>query len=303
MIWRILKWITALALLGVVLFSGVVYWYFYSNHAPKTDMFPLNIASLRDAANDQAGEKPSQIEVEIISHTPAPRIAMVGGTNWSEIDLIRAAYRIVSPEASIILDTGYSESVARETGATDYSSAAWTRTRQHIAAADMVLITHAHIDHSGGLDASAGNAWLSRLQIETLEAQGHSVPRGAQMIEFGTDGLFSPAPGIVIVQASGHTPGSQLVYVQLSDETEILFMGDTASMLDNVRLQRPRSRFVMERLTQADRGAVFAQTKALKALSEAAPDLMLVPGHDSAAIEALIEKGVLKARFTSSPAP
>lgn len=297
LIWRVLKGLGLLAALMALVFLGSVYWYFYSNHAPKADIFALDIDRLRNAAEQQIGEKPSHIEVEIISHTPAPRIAMVAGTDWGDVDLVRTSYRIVTYDGSIILDTGHSEIDARESGATEYDGAAWARTREHIVAAKMVLVTHAHGDHSGGLDAATDNAWLSTSQQTTLETLGHQVPQGVLPIDFDTSGLFSPAAGVVIVAAAGHTPGSQLVYVQLADGGEVLFMGDTASMLENVQLQRPRSRFVMEHLTKADRGAVFAQTRALKALSDAVPELALVPGHDAAAIEGLIARSVLKAGF------
>jgi hypothetical protein len=46
-----------------------------------------------------------------------------------------------------------------------------------------------------------------------------------------------------------------------------------------------------------DRNAVFAQLAALKAIHEREPAVAIVPGHDSAAIDALVADGTLVAGF------
>ena len=40
------------------------------------------------------------------------------------------------------------------------------------------------------------------------------------------DRLYAVAPGVVLVSAPGHSPGSQLVYVRLADYREVLLVGD-----------------------------------------------------------------------------
>jgi len=42
---------------------------------------------------------------------------------------------------------------------------------------------------------------------------------------------------------------------------------------------------------------VFAELATLKALHEAAPDLLIVPGHDPMAVDELIASGALTAQF------
>lgn len=299
-LWRSLRWLIALAVLAAALFTLAVYWFFYNNSAPAAPVFPLEIAALRAAAG-APGAKPTHIEVETISHTPVPKIAMVAGTSWAEIDLIRVSYRIISPDRVIILDTGHTEENARSFGATQYDNAAWDRVQSAVAVADKVVITHAHADHSGGLGASTGNAFLSPAQIETFAALGEPAPPRYEPIMFDANGLAPFAPGIVLIAAPGHTPGSQMIFVQLESGREFLFMGDTASLADNVRLQRPRARFVTDRIAKSDRGAIFAQTRALRALAEATPELALVPGHDTEAIGALTDRGWLSNGFSNAP--
>jgi glyoxylase-like metal-dependent hydrolase (beta-lactamase superfamily II) len=90
-----------------------------------------------------------------------------------------------------------------------------------------------------------------------------------------------------------------MVYVRQADGREFLFAGDAASSLDNVRLVRPRSRYVMVfGGHEDDRDAVFRQTSAMKKLMDANPDLTLVPGHDEAALLDLENQGLLKRGFS-----
>ena len=106
--------------------------------------------------------------------------------------------------------------------------------------------------------------------------------------------------GVVLIKAPGHTPGSQMIYVHQADGREFLFMGDVASMLDNVRLQQQRSRYVTSRISGDDRAAVAAQLQAIAQTSRENPALILVPGHDAATIERLTQRGLLVRGFRFS---
>jgi len=103
------------------------------------------------------------------------------------------------------------------------------------------------------------------------------------------------APGIVLVKAPGHTPGSQMVYVQMANASEFLFIGDVAWHLRNIETQRERPRLLTWVLLKEDRFAVFGQLATLYRLHQTQPDLHIVPGHDGAAIDRLVASGALKA--------
>ena len=111
-------------------------------------------------------------------------------------------------------------------------------------------------------------------------------------------GMLPIAPGVVLVKAPSHTPGSQLVFVQFADGSEYLFMGDISSLDRNWRETRARSRLVGDLIVDEDRAAVFSWLKAFKALSEANPDVTMVPSHDGIVIDQLVEAGRLKRGFT-----
>ena len=106
------------------------------------------------------------------------------------------------------------------------------------------------------------------------------------------------APGVVLLTAPGHTPGSQLVFVQLADGRELLFLGDVAWQFTNIEHQRERARLVTLMIGE-DRTLVLSQLRALAELHEKEPKLAIVPGHDAAVIEKLIAEGTLVPRFES----
>ena len=118
------------------------------------------------------------------------------------------------------------------------------------------------------------------------------------------DGLHMIAPGIVLIKAPGHTPGSQMVYVRLNNGREYIFMGDAASLAENVRRLAIRSRYVTSGRgapTHDDRPQVAAETRRLHALQAANPQLILVPGHDGATFERFIAQGQMMRGFSVSP--
>ncbi|MCA8900640.1 MAG: MBL fold metallo-hydrolase [Hyphomonas sp.] len=299
---RVLQGVIALAIVAGLSFLAMVYWFFYDNRMPaQASASPLDIAAIRQAAGTIPGPKATGIEVETLSHTLVPKIAMVAATSWDKVDMVRNSYRVVFPERALIIDTGQSREDALRYNAHEYDDAAWTRMLAAIAQADTVIVTHGHGDHAGGLEASADvpgiadAARLSAAQVATMQAGGLETQAFAPSLDY--QGLFALAPGVVLIPAPGHTPGSQMVYVELADGREFLFLGDTASLLDNVRLGRIRSHYVTDRIGNDDRQAVFLQTAALQRMSEEAPDLILVPGHDAAVTADLVARGQLLAGF------
>lgn len=97
---------------------------------------------------------------------------------------------------------------------------------------------------------------------------------------------------MVLIKAPGHTPGSQMVYVQTADGTEYLLVGDVAWKMRNIDQVRERARLVTMMMGE-DRGEVLNELAALHALQQAEPKLHIVPGHDGAAVQALIESGAM----------
>ncbi len=307
------RWISRLGKLFAVLAllaACAIYWLFYDNRMPSSGKYAIDMATIRAEASRIAGDKASRIEIETLSHNTLPRIVMVAGTSWGKVDQIRTSYRLVFPSSSIIVDTAYDPKTAAIYKVDSFDNAAWRRLLKAMDDASQIVVTHEHNDHLGGLMASPNvtkllaKARLTPEQVANTKAlKPLRWPAGSRETfqAFQYDTLIAIAPGVVLVKAAGHTPGSQMIYVQRADGQEYIFMGDTASSADNVKLERIRSRLVTDYYTQEDRTAVFLQTKALHDLSVAEPKIVLVPGHDAASIDGLVQSNLLMRGFTSTP--
>lgn len=237
---------------------------------------------------------------------------MVAGAGWKKIEMVRNAYRVVAGDASVIIDTGFSRAAAEadgaEYGVRSYDDNAWRRLLAAMDEAALIVVTHEHEDHIGGLlesplaESLLPKSLLNPEQVREAPANLWPVADRQGYASFEYSGVKAIAPGVVLIRASGHTPGSQMIFVKLEDGAEFLFLGDAASMLDNVRLRRQRSRLVTNYYSRDDRRAVARQLNALNDLTKAEPEVMLIPGHDGTAIQSLVDRGALERGFSGRAA-
>jgi glyoxylase-like metal-dependent hydrolase (beta-lactamase superfamily II) len=96
-------------------------------------------------------------------------------------------------------------------------------------------------------------------------------------------------PGVALIKAPGHTPGSQMVYVALESGREYLFIGDSAWHMDGVRLIKGKD----APWVQEDAPALLAQLKWLNQLSQTEKNLFIIASHDDDERKELIGKGIL----------
>lgn len=285
--------------------ASLTYWFFYDNTEPKQPEFSIEIAELRREATRLGGEAPLRIEVETIARNLVPEIAMVSGARWKKIEMVRNSYRIVWPDRSIVLEAPYDEVSSVMHGPGEYDAAPWGRMLKAMDEASSIIVTHEHLDHIGGIFQNPNRSlhWpktlLTQELIDGVPEELWSADERRNYGPFVYSGLKAIAPGVVVVSAPGHTRGSQMVYVQRADGKEFLFVGDVASMADNINKERLRSRYVSTFHAQDDRGAVSSQLKALGRLRNSAPELTFVPGHDGAEISRLERAGLLSREFST----
>jgi N-acyl homoserine lactone hydrolase len=101
-----------------------------------------------------------------------------------------------------------------------------------VAAIDMVVNTHLHFDHCGGNRLFADTPiYVQRRELDDARGQDdYTIPEwvDAPGVEYTpVDGELELLPGIRLLPAPGHTPGSQVVVVE-TDTRPIVLVGDTA---------------------------------------------------------------------------
>jgi glyoxylase-like metal-dependent hydrolase (beta-lactamase superfamily II) len=141
---------------------------------------------------------------------------------------------------------------------------------------------------------------LTKQQFEGLaRASKEPIPPAyASMAHLDLTAPTRIAQGVVMIPAPGHTIGSAMFYVRHADGREVLFLGDIAWAISNVRTATMRPRFVEQFfLSGENRAQVADQIRALFNLSQAEPALIMIPAHDDAYLGELMASGLLKPHF------
>jgi len=306
-----LKW-GGYALLAVVAVSMLAYWWLLvESHRASPASYPIDLAEVRRLADSQAGEKPQLIRVETVAHLGAPKAIVVAGDGWQHTDLPVSSYELVYPDHLAIVDAALDAGIARAMSAPTFDSAAYSRMSGALAHAALIVVTHEHPDHVGGLLAQPqlkqllAVTRLTREQVDGLAANLNVDPFAALHLPPDLFAGYRPldytrylavAPGVVLIKAPGHTPGSQMVYVRRADGAEFLFVGDVAWQMRNIEALREKSRLATM-LAGEDRARVREELAGLNRLHAANPELHMMPGHDAAAIDSFVKNGLLVKGF------
>jgi glyoxylase-like metal-dependent hydrolase (beta-lactamase superfamily II) len=274
--------------------------------APRT--WTADLDGLRQAARLVPGSPPLRLNVVKFAESRRTKNFSVKGEPASPSVQARTAFQIVYPDSYVMVDAGMDLDVHRFFGRgveEPYDAAAAAQVARAVAGARLIVVTHEHGDHVAGVirapDAAtlAPRTILTRTQVEGLRT-GPQMPEirltdetARRFIVVDYDRRLPVAPGLVLLKAAGHTPGSQMVFLTLASGREYLLIGDTTWHMDGVRLVRGKNApWVTE-----DEPAVLDQLRWLNELSRSEPGLVVVASHDEDQHADLIQKKLLTHGF------
>jgi len=299
---------SAIVLAGLVLAGFAYYLLILQVSDVDRSLYGFDLDEVRSLATNTEGALPVAINTEAPFSLEFPGAAVVTGQGWALQPIPIYAYQVVYPQGHLMIDSALTTAQAAEMGASGAPDDGGSNERliQALSDARHIVFTHEHGDHIGGAVGHPqalellDNVRLTERQLSDLEVWGGTTyPQGAldNYTPLAYEKHHVLAPGIVLIEAAGHTPGSQIIYVRLQNDQEYLFIGDVAWNYAGINLVRPRPNLVSRFFLGEDRSRTHAQVAALKELEAANPDLAIIVGHDGSRTEAQIASGLLNNRF------
>lgn len=267
------------------------------------------LASIRSLAGSIPGELPIAVGYVSVQDDSSPASNAVEGAPPSNLFDVNPAFQVQYRRGWIMVDAGYGEEASRDIFG-HYHPDHYDQIVRGLKGAHLIVVTHEHGDHVGSLlqpDIARQVAYktiLTRQQVETLlhDPRTHGFDEGSAQRFLVVDyrQLLPVAPGVVLIRAPGHTPGSQLVYVKLASGRELMLIGDVVWRMVGLELQHQKPDSVSTLLGE-DRTAIGQEMAWLKTVV-AASGITVVVSHDGSELHALAREGVLHEGFDlSSP--
>ena len=272
--------------------------------AAQAPSWSAELAEIRRAANLIPGAKPTRINFLKFAESRRTKNFSVKGAPATPSVQARTAFQVMYPDSYVMVDAGMDQTVHDFFGRgtkEPYDTAAAAQLAKAVAGSRMIVVTHEHGDHVAGVIRGpqapqlAPRTILTRTQVEVLSTKPQmpeiqlTPDQARRFIVVDYDKYLPVAPGIVLIKAGGHTPGSQLVFVSLASGREYLLIGDATWHMDGVRqVQGKDAPWVTE-----DVPAVLDQLRWLNQLMKSESNLVIVASHDEEQHADLVQKKLL----------
>ena len=279
-----------------------------AGHSQTAASWSADIATIRRTAALIPGARPLRLNFLKFAESRRTKNFSVKDAPAAPSVQARTAFQVVYPDSYVMVDAGMDIQVHKFFGRgvdEPYDAQAAQQIERAVRGARLIVVTHEHGDHVAGVvrGASASElapkTVLTRTQVDVLTTNPQmpdiklSPDMARRYIVVDYDKYLPLAPGVALVKAPGHTPGSQMVYVALASGREYLLIGDTTWHMDGVRLVRGKDApWIVE-----DQSAVLDQLRWLNELARTETNLVIVASHDDEQHADLVKRGLLSNRL------
>ena len=291
--WCLVVWCLSVGLVAVPTAS--------SAQAPQ----PLDaaLARARAAARMVPGELPHSLHYLTFLSDTVRLSKFVQGASDTKVGAVLTVFQIRYAHGWIMVDAGMDRDVEPSKL---FQQARYDQVQRALQDANLVVVTHEHHDHVAGVLRAAApervvpKTVLTRAQVQTLiERPDLPIIRmtpeaAAGYIVIDYDLVAPLAPGVALIKAPGHSPGSQMIYVRLASGKEVLFIGDIVWNMAGLDGPRQKPETLDGRELGEDRVALQQQMEWLRDLM-ARKAIELIPCHDKEWLAGLERRGILRA--------
>ena len=261
------------------------------------------LATVRRAADVVPGERATSIGVSTPHVFTVTRAILVEGGSPDSVQIGQPAFQLRFPRGWIMVDASIDRKAANDKA---FSDETYRRIHEALRDARLVVVTHEHDDHAAGVVRSPfladvqRHTMLTRAQMRALrDEMSDSSMRldsaaASRYLVVDYDPIMPIAPGVVLIKAAGHTPGSQMVYVRLASGREFVLAGDVAWLTSGITEQKQKPEETTKSFGGEDRTAIAQQLEWLKALPAS---ITVIVAHDQPFIDGLVSRGVLRAGY------
>jgi glyoxylase-like metal-dependent hydrolase (beta-lactamase superfamily II) len=274
--------------------------------AQAAQAFDADLSVIRGLAAVVPGPLPVALNAVKFAASIRPRKFVIEGGDETGVTMPRTAYQVVYPDGTVMIDSGMDRATHESFGQGEpYDDDAFATIMQALREARMVVLTHFHADHAGGIVTAQDSDALARKTIATAQTlslmmnaphRPHlklSEASAEQFVCISYGRYYPAAPGMVLIKAPGHSPDMQMIYLRLQDGREYLHSIDAAWNEANIRHVKGKAApWVKE-----DVPAVMAQLRWLNRLMKEEPELHILVTHDGELLDRMIGVGAVGARL------
>ncbi len=264
--------------------------------------FDVDLSIVRALAGIVPGPLPLALNAVRFAASIRPRKFVIEGGDDTPVTMPRTAYQVVYADGTVMIDSGMDQPTHESFGQGEpYDPAAFATLKRALDQARMIVLTHYHADHSGGVLTAENFDALARKTIATAETLSQMMNnphrphlklterRAEQFVCISYGRYYPVAPGIVLIKAPGHSPDMQMVFLRLQSGREYLHSIDAAWNMDNIRHVKGKAApWVKE-----DASAVLAQLRFLRELSQREQQLHILVTHDGELLDTMIGSGAV----------